>query len=91
MVASCFSCSISLNLHFYFGQTNNLIIFIEIIEFETLTKHYGGNPVSCSIALAVMDVIERNKLREKALKVGGYLNERMAELMQRHPLIGDIR
>uniref|UniRef100_A0A1I8FD23 Aminotran_5 domain-containing protein n=1 Tax=Macrostomum lignano TaxID=282301 RepID=A0A1I8FD23_9PLAT len=34
---------------------------------------YGGNPVSCAIALAVLDVIEQDKLRENAVRVGEHL------------------
>ena len=52
---------------------------------------YGGNPVSCAIALAVFDVIERDNLREKALEVGGYLVDKLTQLRKKHKLIGDIR
>ena len=36
---------------------------------------YGGNPVSCAIASAVLDVIEREKLIEHANKIGHILVE----------------
>lgn len=52
---------------------------------------YGGNPVSCAIALAVLDVIEKDKLKENAITVGNYLVKRMKELQLKHKLIGDIR
>ena len=52
---------------------------------------YGGNPVSCAIALAVLDVIERDNLREHAGEVGGYLVDKLSTLQNKHPLIGDIR
>jgi len=52
---------------------------------------YGGNPVSCAVALAVLEVIEKDKLRENAISVGGYLVEKLSALKPSHPLIGDIR
>lgn len=52
---------------------------------------YGGNPVSCAIALAVIDVIEEDKLRENSVAVGKYLVDRLTDLQRKHKLIGDIR
>ncbi len=52
---------------------------------------YGGNPVSCAVGLAVLDVLRDEKLQENALAVGAYLKERLAQLMQRHQIIGDVR
>lgn len=52
---------------------------------------FGGNPVSCAIGLAVLDVIERERLQQNALEVGAYLQEGLRRLQARHPLIGDVR
>ncbi|XP_062850196.1 ethanolamine-phosphate phospho-lyase isoform X2 [Trichomycterus rosablanca] len=52
---------------------------------------FGGNPVSCAIGLAVLDVIEKEDLQGNALRVGGYLTELLEKLKERHPLIGDVR
>jgi 4-aminobutyrate aminotransferase-like enzyme len=52
---------------------------------------FGGNPVSCAIGLAVLDVIQTEGLQGHALRVGGYLLDRLRELMPRHPVIGDVR
>uniref|UniRef100_T1J015 Uncharacterized protein n=1 Tax=Strigamia maritima TaxID=126957 RepID=T1J015_STRMM len=52
---------------------------------------FGGNPVSCAIANAVMDVIEKEKLRENARDVGIYTINLLQNLKQNHCLIGDIR
>jgi ethanolamine-phosphate phospho-lyase len=52
---------------------------------------YGGNPVSCAIANAVLYVIEKEGLRDKAAKVGNHLMNSMKQLMDKHPIIGDVR
>ncbi|KAM6953502.1 5-phosphohydroxy-L-lysine phospho-lyase [Aplochiton taeniatus] len=52
---------------------------------------FGGNPVSCAIGLAVLDVIEKEDLRENASRVGRHLIDLLTELQTRHPIIGDIR
>jgi ethanolamine-phosphate phospho-lyase len=52
---------------------------------------YGGNPVSCAVANAVMEVIERENLQENALKVGRHLITELEKLAKRRKIIGDVR
>lgn len=52
---------------------------------------YGGNPVSCAIANAVMNVIDEEKLQENALFVGKYLLEQCRSLRYEYDLVGDVR
>ena len=52
---------------------------------------FGGNPVSCAIGLAVLDVIEEEGLQANALEVGGYLLEGLRAMASDHPVIGDVR
>jgi 4-aminobutyrate aminotransferase-like enzyme len=52
---------------------------------------FGGNPVSCAVGLAVLDVLQDERLIENAQVVGAYLQRGLRRLMQRHPLIGDVR
>ncbi len=52
---------------------------------------FGGNPVSCAVGMAVLDVMERENLQQNAFVVGGYLKEELGKLQSKHELIGDIR
>ncbi len=52
---------------------------------------FGGNPVSCAVGMAVLDVIEEERLQQNALETGGYLRERLEALMTWHAIVGDVR
>jgi 4-aminobutyrate aminotransferase-like enzyme len=52
---------------------------------------YGGNPVSCAIGLAVLEVIEEEKLQENALATGNYLKQELSVLAEERPEVGDVR
>jgi len=49
------------------------------------------NPVTAAAALATLDVIEREQLVQNAANVGAYVLERLHEMKDRHPIIGDVR
>jgi 4-aminobutyrate aminotransferase-like enzyme len=52
---------------------------------------FGGNPVSCAAALAVLDELEERDLPAQAARVGAYAQERLTDLMSKHEAIGDVR
>jgi len=52
---------------------------------------FGGNPVSCAAALAVLDVLEEEKLQQNALTVGRHLVAGLWKLAERYDCIGDVR
>lgn len=56
-----------------------------------VVPQFGGNPVSCAIGLAVLDVIEKEDLQGNALRVGRHLVDLLEEQKSKHPLIGDVR
>ena len=62
--------------------------FAEHHDFFSTT---AGNPVSCSAALAVLDVIEREFLRENALRIGTELANQIRDLGARYSMVGDVR
>lgn len=52
---------------------------------------FGGNPVSCAAAMAVLDVIEEEKLMDNARTVGAYARDGLKRLADKHDVIGDVR
>jgi len=52
---------------------------------------FGGNPVSCAAASAVIDVIKSEELRENATKQGSYIMKRLEELKETSSVVGDVR
>lgn len=57
---------------------------------------FGGNPVSCAAALAVLDEMEEHQLQRNADEIGAFMLERLVELKKakssgRRGVIGDVR
>jgi PLP-dependent transaminase len=51
---------------------------------------YNGHPTACAVALANLEIIEREGLMDKAREIGGLLLERLGEL-RRLPVVGEVR
>ncbi|XP_008831983.1 5-phosphohydroxy-L-lysine phospho-lyase isoform X4 [Nannospalax galili] len=52
---------------------------------------FGGNPVSCAVGLAVLDVLEKEQLQAHAASVGNFLMELLSQQKAKHPIVGDVR
>ena len=52
---------------------------------------YAGNPLACAAGVAVLDVIAADGLMENAARMGDLLQSGLRDLMQKYPLIGDVR
>ena len=57
------------------------------IHFNT----FGGNPVSCAIGKAVLEVIDREDLQKNCLEMGTLIMEGLEKLMSTYDVIGDVR
>src|SRR6267378_626570 len=61
-------------------------------KFPGLTfSTFGGNPVSCAAALAVLKVIEDDGLKKNSAEVGAYFRQRLEGLKDKYQVIGDVR
>jgi 4-aminobutyrate aminotransferase / (S)-3-amino-2-methylpropionate transaminase / 5-aminovalerate transaminase len=52
---------------------------------------YGGNPLSCRAALAVLDIFLKDGLLEQAEKLGDKLQKRFHEMQEKYEIIGEVR
>ncbi len=52
---------------------------------------FGGNPISMAHALATLEVIDEERIQQRAKDVGTHLKTRLLELQDRHALIGEVR
>ena len=60
-------------------------------SYGQLGTTFGGNHLACTAALAVLDVMEQEKLVENAAEVGGYLLNRLQALAAEVPAIVEVR
>ncbi len=51
---------------------------------------FGGNPVSCAASMATITLLKDSLIKNSA-EVGAFLIDRLRELQQKHPIIGDVR
>jgi alanine-glyoxylate transaminase/(R)-3-amino-2-methylpropionate-pyruvate transaminase len=59
----------------------------ERLHFNT----FGGNPVSATQGLAVLEIVDEEHIQQRAKEVGGYLKGRLLELQEKRALIGEVR
>jgi len=52
---------------------------------------FGGNPLACAAAKAVVQTMMRQKLPQRAAKTGAYFKKRLQELAEKHDCVHDVR
>src|SRR5690606_40472851 len=63
----------------------------EVMKRRVHFNTFGGNPISMTQGLATLEVIDEENIQQNALEVGGYLKDRLLELQEKQPLIGEVR
>jgi len=64
---------------------------MDAVHVGGLGGTFGGNPVACAAALAVLDELAAPGFAERAEHVGGLLRARLEEIAARQPLVGEVR
>jgi 4-aminobutyrate aminotransferase-like enzyme len=73
------------------GVITTPAIMEAFLQDASFFSTFGGNNVSCAAGLAVLDVIERERLIDNAGETGAFLKQGLGALMERHDVIGDVR
>lgn len=66
----------------------------ELMEQWTIGSHsttFGGNPVACAAACVTIDVLKDENLIKNSRVLGAYALEKLGELKENHPVIGNVR
>ena len=61
------------------------------LETGSMSSTNGGNPLSCRGALTAIEIIEKEKLPERSMKLGKLMCERLTALQGRSGILGDVR
>lgn len=62
-------------------------VLSQALHFNT----FGGNPLASAVGIAVLDVIEEEKLQKNSLVVGTHFLKELDKLRDKHSVIGDVR
>jgi 4-aminobutyrate aminotransferase / (S)-3-amino-2-methylpropionate transaminase / 5-aminovalerate transaminase len=52
---------------------------------------FAGSPLACAAGLAVLDVLQKEKLAERAVELGARLTAKLKTLQAKYPCIGEVR
>jgi 4-aminobutyrate aminotransferase len=64
---------------------------MDAVHVGGLGGTFGGNPVACAAALAVLDELAAPAFRERAERLGSFLRTRLEEIASRQPTVGEVR
>jgi 4-aminobutyrate aminotransferase / (S)-3-amino-2-methylpropionate transaminase / 5-aminovalerate transaminase len=64
---------------------------LEAPQIGGLGGTYGGNPLACAAALAVLDAMDSERIPERAARMGERIRARFCDWAARYPCIGDVR
>ncbi len=64
---------------------------IGVLGEGEMSSTMGGNPVSCAAVIAVIEIMEREKLHENALRMGELMKSRLLQMKDKCPYVGDVR
>ena len=63
----------------------------DTIPGSSIGGTFVGNPIACRAGIEVLNIIEQEKLLERAISVGKVIKERFEEMKSKYDVIGDVR
>lgn len=73
------------------GATTGRAEIMDAAPLGGIGSTFGGNPLACVAALAVFDILEQERLLERATQIGAHIRERAAVWHHDLPMLGDVR
>ena len=86
-----FTCAKSLAGGLPMGALVSNAKFADVFTASAHASTFGGNPVAAAAALAVISVIEEEKLLQKAIEVGGLLKEALQGFVDQYDKLLEVR
>jgi predicted acetylornithine/succinylornithine family transaminase len=86
-----FTCAKSLAGGLPMGALVSNAKFADVFTASAHASTFGGNPVAAAAALAVISVIEEEKLLQKAVEVGGLLKEALQGFVDQYDKLLEVR
>ena len=81
----------SLGAGFPIGAVTGRADLFDALGPGSLGSTFGGHPVACAAAIRTIEVIERDGLLDRAMRIGDALRARFDDMAKRHEAIGDVR
>jgi 4-aminobutyrate aminotransferase-like enzyme len=64
---------------------------VGVLSGGEMSSTMGGNPVACAAVVAVVEIFEREKLEQNALRIGALMKNRLEQIKEKCPYVGDVR
>jgi len=64
---------------------------IDSLPKGVLGGTFSGNPLSCVAGLEIMNIMERDRIAEKAIKIGKIVKDRFERMKEKYSIIGDVK
>lgn len=64
---------------------------IGVLSAGEMSSTMGGNPVACAAVVAVIEIFEREKLEQNALRIGALIKRRLEQIQEKCAWVGDVR
>jgi acetylornithine/N-succinyldiaminopimelate aminotransferase len=61
--------------------------YADLLSAGTHASTLGGNPLGCTVALKVLEIIERDQLAENAREIGGFMTAELQRLIRKFPSV----